>query len=150
MAEQFRNLDAPNRAQQVQITWSMETPDDDSCSDAPDERQDGFWPSRNKSDAGYCPPELFDKSQADAQRLMKEWRAGDWNYVGVVAVASVAIPIGQGSFVTHKFRSAGVWGIESYSPEYHKEVFAEEKAELLSQLKKLGLALEAGDFTERG
>lgn len=147
MTDNFRNYDAPTRPQRVSITWSMETPQDD-CGDAPDKRDEGFWPSHDKNAAGYVLPENFDKEQRKATRRMNAWKRGDWYYIGVVAVAHVSIPIGNGSFVTHEFRSAGLWGIEDSAGDYLKEVYAEEKDELLSQLKALGAALQSGEFDQ--
>jgi hypothetical protein len=148
MTNQSRNFDALPWPQKVHIAWRMETPEDETT-DAPDERQYGFWPSRDKNDAGYVPAAKFNEAQKEAQRLMDGWKRGDWSYIGVVAVAEVYVPIGQGSFVTHTFRSAGLWGVESYSPEYHKEVFEDQKIDLLDQLKTLGAALQSGEFIQR-
>jgi hypothetical protein len=142
MGQSYRNYNAPNRAQKVSITWSMETPEDD-CTDGPDERQDGFWPSHDPKAAGYCPADKFEALQRECENLMKGFVRGDWSYVGVVAVARISIPIGGGSFITHTLRSPGLWGIESYSPEYHKEVYEEQKTELLEQLKILAAAIQS-------
>ena len=147
MPHQYLNFDAPNRPQLVSIRWEMETPRDD-YSDRPDERDDGFWPSRDPSTAGYVGAADFDAAQEAAEARMAAWEAGDWEYIGVVAVAHVAIPIGGGSFCNHTFRSAGCWGIESDSGDYLEEVFREEQAELLAQLKTLGAALASDCFEQ--
>lgn len=141
------NFDAPKRAQRVSIVWTMETPSDDS-SDRPDERDEGFWPSQDPDAAGYVLPENFAKAKNEAETRMADWRAGAWEYVGVVAVATIAIPIGQGSFVNHTMRSAGLWGVESDCGDYIRQTFEEEKAELLEQIKTLGGALASGDFDQ--
>lgn len=138
--DHYRNFDAPKRPQKVHIAWRLEMPDDDSP-DAPDERDNGFWPSHNEDAAGYVDPENYDEAQRIASERMLAWRRGEWGYIGVVAVAEIAIPIGQGAFVTHTLRSAGLWGIESDVGEYLSEVFEEEKAELLSQIETLCAAI---------
>lgn len=133
---QYANIDRPALPQEVRIDWTMETPRDDDAT-PPDERDEGFWPSRDPGAAGYVLPENFDAEQAKAEERMRAWLADEWEFVGVVAVATISIPIGGGSFHVIELRSAGLWGIESDSPDYHKEVFEEEKENLLSELKTL-------------
>jgi len=140
---QFRNFDAPARPQRVTITWRMETPQDDS-GDTPEERDDAFWPARDD----YESEALFQVYQEQAELRMAAWRRDEWSYVGVVAVAHVAVPIGGASFVMHEFRSAGLWGIESDSGDYLREVFEEERRELKRQLQELGAALQSGEYDE--
>lgn len=144
----YANYDAPDRPQVVSIRWEMVQLDDDA-QDAPDERQDGFWPSLDPDDAGYIgadDPAEFDHLMAAAQQRMDDWRADRWNYVGVIARAHVAVPIGGGSFTHFSLDSAGLWGIESDSgADYFAEVFEDEKAQVIANLGKLSryvLALE--------
>jgi hypothetical protein len=144
MPDRYRNLDL-NGPEQVRIQFEMETPSDDSR-DRPDERDEGFWPSKDPDDCGYCSPDTYDEQHAIAVARMASWENDEWEYVGVVAVAHVAIPIGGGSYTTHTFRSAGLWGIESDAGEYLEEVFEEEKDALLDQLKTLGAALASGNY----
>ena len=61
----------------------------DDCPDAPDQRQDGFWPSLYINDPGFIGPgngfrERFAKAQAEAETVMEGWRKGDWFYCGIV------------------------------------------------------------------
>lgn len=60
----------------------------DDNSDAPDEMDEGFWPSKDKNAAGYVLPENFDVQQAQAERAMDAWHKDKWLYVGVVVTAS--------------------------------------------------------------
>lgn len=133
----FRRFDAANRSQVVTIEWEMLTQPDD-CRDKPDERQDGFWPSRDPKAAGYVDPAQFDHEQAKAEARMKAWHDDVWYYLGVIARAHIMVPSGQGSFVTYTLDSPGIWGIESDSTDYIKETFEEEKVELLSHIATMG------------
>jgi hypothetical protein len=134
---QFRNFDAPTAAQAVTITFERVTLPDETAG-RPDEMDEGFWPSRDPNAAGYVLPENFDAEQARAQARMKAFDAGEWEYVGVIARAHIAVPIGGGSFTTFQVESAGLWGVESDAGEYLDSVFKEEKAALVRQLKALG------------
>src|SRR5262245_57773741 len=134
---QFRNFDNVSRKQEVSIQWEQLEAHDDS-SDAPDQMQDGFWPSRDENDAGYVPPEKYDEQQALAEARMKGWREGDWHYIGVIARAHITVPIGGSSFTCFTMDSAGLWGIESDAGEYLKQVFEEKKEELLQNMAKIG------------
>lgn len=147
MDTQYSNIDIPRWPQKVRIEWTMLTPQDDS-SDRPDERDDGFWPSRNPDAAGYVRPEGYEQAAFDAQARMEAWKAGDWHFVGVVAEALVFVPIGGTAFRVIKLQSGGCWGIESDAGDYLHEVYKEEKSNLLDELKTMGAALAAGDFIE--
>lgn len=139
------NIDIGRWPQKVRIEWTMETPEDDS-GDRPDEHDDGFWPSRDPDAAGYVLPENFDAAQESAEARMEAWQDGEWSYVGVIAVATVYIPIGGNSFRVMTLRSGGLWGIESDASDYLAEVYEEEKAGLLGELITLGEGLAAGEF----
>lgn len=103
--------------------------DDDSTDDKPDDRDDGFWPSRDPKAAGYVLPENFDAEQAKAESRMADWKAYLWRYVGVRARAlCMIVRNGVGTYIN--LDSPGVWGIESDSDEYLNEVYAEQIAEL--------------------
>ena len=66
----------------------------------------------------------------------------DWSFVGIVAKATLYIPIAGSSFRLLTVESAGLWGIESDSGEaYFNEIFEDEKAQLLSELRTLGKLL---------
>lgn len=154
------NLSGPAR---VRIKWRMDIRDDDNP-DRPDERDDGFWPSRDREAAGWVGPvsdERFNELHEIAQMRMRAWENGDWRYVGVVAVAIIHVPCGADSggrtcYVIHTMESAGLWGIESDSGEsdsgesYLKEVFEQERESLLEAIKAMGAALSSGDFVQEG
>jgi hypothetical protein len=161
MEAQFRNIDIKG-PQRVKFQWRRETPRDET-SDRPDERDDGFWPSLNPEEAGYIgdaePSDVdgaaqqarYDSALAAAEKRMEAWENDEWEFVGVVAVAEVAIPIGGGSYALHTFRSPGVWGVESDAGDYLDTLYVEQKAELLAQLRTLGAALgQPADFDEEG
>jgi hypothetical protein len=139
------NIDSKNWPQVLHIEWTMETPRDDSAN-RPDERDDGFWPSRDPNAAGYVMPENYDAAQESAEARMEAWGNDEWSYVGVVAVATAYVPIGGNSFRVMTLRSGGLWGIESDSEDYLREVYKEEKTALMGELTTLGEALNAGTF----
>lgn len=85
----------------------------DDCTDKPDERQDGFWPSLDPNDAGY----IGDKTKAElavetafAEKVMRKFKAGDMFYVGVAVTASKA-----GFTLTGRYEHA-LWGVECNYP----------------------------------
>lgn len=159
MSTQFRNFDAPNRPQQVSIKWERKLIDDDS-GDMPDDNDDGFWPSLDPEEAGYIgddPTDVTgDKQQARYDELSAAAQArydsfGDsWNFVGVVAVAHISIPIGGGSFATYTLSSPGLWGVESDAGDYLDTVYEDQKAELLSHLKMLAAGFAGDTIIEEG
>ena len=61
----------------------------DDCGDAPDQRQDGFWPSLYKDAPGFIGPgpnhrQRFAEAQACAEVVMAAWRKDEWFYCGIV------------------------------------------------------------------
>lgn len=73
------------------------------------------------------------------QARLDAFQSGEWHGVGVRAMATVYIPVGQGSFAIYTLTSPGLWGIESDSGEdYFDEVFAEEKSALIDSMVKIG------------
>ena len=86
----------------------------DDCADAPDQRQDGFWPSLYINDPGFIGPgngfrERFAKAQAEAEAVMEGWRKGDWFYCGIVLSVSL-------ESVTLDTHAASLWGVEANYP----------------------------------
>lgn len=147
---QFANREDGERPQKLHIRWTMETPRDDTAS-APDEMDDGFWPSLDPEAAGWIgdnPEKPFEVQQAEAESRMVAWRDDKWEYVGVVARADILLPIGGGSFRMMSFRSVGLWGIESDAGDYLRQMFEEEKDALRSELIDLGERLKAGEAIE--
>ncbi|MGB3456538.1 MAG: hypothetical protein WBG08_11445 [Litorimonas sp.] len=100
----------------------------DDSGDAPDERQDGFWPSLNPQDAGFIGT---DKSGADlieadskAGRIIEAWRKDEWFYCGLVLTVSR-------DGVTLDDHAASLWGIEANYPGSDNAYLTEVAADLL-------------------
>jgi hypothetical protein len=89
----------------------------DDCSDKPDERDDGFWPSLDPKAAGYIgdkSPAALRAARAKAERIMAAWRNDEWFYCGVV------VTIRKGDhLLTHEFGNA-LWGVECNYPAGRK------------------------------
>ena len=146
---QFTMYDTkPDVPQVVRISWEMVAERDD-CGDAPDERQDGYWPSQDPKDAGYSAeyddPKKFAEAYADAKVRYHGWAQGEWWYVGVQARANIAIPVGGRSYHVLTLTSAGCWGIESDAGDYLKTVYREEKESLLQEIQVLTTAFMNGE-----
>lgn len=91
----------------------------DDCRDAPDKRQDGFWPSLDPNDCGYIGPKskaTLAKHMAHAESIMADWKAGRMFYVGVAVRAYL-----DETPITEEFESA-LWGIEcNWTPRLKSE-----------------------------
>lgn len=86
----------------------------DDCPDAPDQRQDGFWPSLYKDAPGFIGPgndfrARFVQAQAEAEAIMESWRRGDWFYCGIIVLAAA-------NGVEIAPHAASLWGIEANYP----------------------------------
>lgn len=108
----------------------------DDSSDAPDERQDGFWPSLYKDAPGFIGAgnnfcERFAQAQARAEAVMEAWRGDEWFYCGIVL--SVAF---EGVLLDDHV--ASLWGIEANYPDSDNAYLTDVANELLPE------ALEAG------
>ena len=115
MASNFQMTDDATRPQALRIDW---------------ERCD-------KDDFNSSPLDWMDPVD-DAERIAA-FNNEDWSFVGIVAKATLHIPIDGSSFRLLTVESAGLWGIESDSGEaYFNEIFEAEKAQLLSELRTLG------------
>lgn len=108
----------------------------DDCSDAPDERQDGFWPSLYKDAPGFIGAgnnhrERFAQAQARAEAVMEAWRKGEWFYCGIVlSVAFEGVELER--------HAASLWGIEANYPDSDNAYLTDVANELLPE------ALDAG------
>lgn len=108
----------------------------DDSTDRPDQRQDGFWPSKNPKDAGFVGggPQLsqrFDADQAQADAVMTAWKDNEWFYCGIVLSISRA-------GVMLDDHAASLWGIEANYPTSNNAYLNMVAGELL------GEAIEAG------
>jgi len=106
------------------------------CPEAPDRRQDGFWPSLYINDPGFIGPgnnfrERLARAQAEAEAIMTAWRRDDWFYCGIV----LAIECETVELETH---AASLWGIEANYPGSDNAYLSEVADALLAD------ALEAG------
>jgi len=103
----------------------------DDTPDAPDQRQDGFWPSFYKDDAGFIDVgngwrDRFDKAQKHAERVMAAWKNDEWFYCGIIL--SVAIDC-----LTLDRFAASLWGIEANYPDSDNAYLSEVANELLPE-----------------
>ena len=113
----------------------------DDCPDAPDQRQDGFWPSLYKDAAGFIGPgngfrQRFAEAQVKAEAVMEAWRKGEWFYCGIVlSVERDGIELDR--------HAASLWGIECNYPGSDNSYLAEVANELLAEALDAGRAAAA-------
>ena len=108
----------------------------DDCPDAPDERQDGFWPSEYIGDPGFIGPgknwrQRLAAAQAKAEAVMSAWRNDEWFYCGIVL--SVAL---DGVMLDES--AASLWGVEANYPDTDNSYLAEVANELLPDAVETG------------
>ena len=110
----------------------------DDCMDAPDQRQDGFWPSLYINDPGFIGPgnnfrERLAKAQAEAEAVMDAWRKDEWFYCGIVlAIECEGVELDS--------TQASVWGIEANYPGSDNAYLTEVAGELLPDALAAGRA----------
>lgn len=102
----------------------------DDCGDAPDQRQNGFWPSLYKDAAGFIGAgpnwrDRFDAAQARAEAVMAAWKADDWFYCSIVLSAQF-----EGIELTD--HAASLWGIEANYPDSDNAYLTEVAGELIA------------------
>tara|TARA_R110002110_G_scaffold68080_4_gene184710 strand:- start:11136 stop:11618 length:483 start_codon:yes stop_codon:yes gene_type:complete len=113
----------------------------DDSPDAPDQRQDGFWPSLYINDPGFIGPgsgfrERFAKAQAEAEAVMEAWRKDEWFYCGIVLTVSFdAIELDR--------FAASLWSIEANYPYSDNAYLTEAARELLPEALAAGRAVLA-------
>lgn len=79
----------------------------------PDERDDGFWPSRDPKAAGYVgnvSPRTFQRHHATAEKVMRAWENDEWFYCGVCVSIQK-----DGVWLTDKYAYA-LWGVDCNYP----------------------------------
>lgn len=112
----------------------------DDCVDAPDQRQDGYWPSLDPESAGYIGPKskrTLERHMAKAKAIMDAWKRDEWWYVGVAVTVSKA-----GVQLTEQYHHA-LWGVECNYPggrkgkrnAYLSQVAEELTGEALAEAK---------------
>lgn len=85
-----------------------------------------------------CPDTSYLMQQGFEDRL-KQYRQGDFDFVGVRATVELPIPYGHDRIMV-TIESPGLWGVESDSnEEYFDSVFREESATLADMLAELGV-----------
>ena len=110
----------------------------DDCPDAPDERQDGFWPSLYINDPGFIGPgnnfrERLEKAQAEAEAVMDAWRKDEWFYCGIMlAIECEGVELDE--------NAASLWGIEANYPGSDNAYLSEVAGELLPDALAAGRA----------
>ena len=109
----------------------------DDCPDAPDQRQDGFWPSLYKDAPGFIGPgpnhrERFAQAQAEAEAVMAAWRRDDWFYCGIVLSVSL-----DGVILDE--HAISLWGVEANYPGSDNAHLTEAADELLADAIVIGL-----------
>ena len=108
----------------------------DDSPDAPDQRQDGFWPSLYKDSPGFIGPgnnfrERFAKAQAEAEAIMEAWRRGDWFYCGIVLSVSL-----DGVILDE--HAISLWGVEANYPGSDNGYLTDVSNDLLSDAITIG------------
>lgn len=103
----------------------------DDCPDAPDQRQDGFWPSLYRDAPGFIGPgpnhrQRFAEAQAKAEALMEGWRKGEWFYCGIV----LSVALHGVELAPH---AASLFGLEANYPETDNSYLTEVAGDLLPE-----------------
>jgi hypothetical protein len=88
----------------------------DDSGEKPEDRDAGFWPSKNPKHAGYVEPEEpeeYETQLAQAQRIHKVWCNDDWFYCGIVLSVShrVFVPHHPFNDVLIARDAASLWGV---------------------------------------
>jgi hypothetical protein len=103
----------------------------DDCPDAPDQRQDGFWPSLYIGAPGFIGPgpnhrQRLTDAQANAEAVMEGWRKGDWFYCGIVLSVSL-----EGVDLARA--AAALFGVEANYPGTENSYLTDVANELLPE-----------------
>lgn len=106
----------------------------DDCTDKPDERDEGFWPSRDKDAAGYVLPENYDSEMEKAKRAMAAWESDEWFYCGI------SLSVSRNDIVLDA-HAASLWGIECNYPDSDNSYLTETANELLDEAVASGKAI---------
>jgi hypothetical protein len=85
--------------------------------------------------------EFYKYGMQDFKR-MEGFNQGDWSFIGVIAEAEVSYPMdSKGNRRMEIFTSSGIWGVESDSGDYLKDLEEEELADLYGHLRKFKVNL---------
>jgi len=113
----------------------------DDCPDAPDQRQEGFWPSLYKGAPGFIGPgpnhrQRFADARAKAEAIMESWRKNEWFYCGIVLSVSF-------DGVELDSHAASIFGIETNHPGGDNAYLSEVADALLPEALSAGRAILA-------
>lgn len=103
----------------------------DPDSDKPDERQDGFWPSKDPNDAGYVKPSDFDEEMEKATNVFEAWERDEWFYCGIVLQF-------WADGICLLDHAASLWGIEANYPGSDNSYLNEVVHELMPEARTAG------------
>lgn len=118
-------------------TFDSEAKSEFTIEHNPDDNRTYNW--FNPQD-GAC--ENKKQAKRDYNRMMA-YENGDWNMIGIKAVAEVQTSENGREWLVNRISSGGLWGIESDSDEEHKaEVEREQLAELTDALLAFGFTAE--------
>lgn len=110
----------------------------DDCPDAPDERQDGFWPSYDIGAPGFFGPgnkfrTRFAEAHKRAEEIMAAWKNDEWFYCGIVlSIAREGVTLDD--------HAACLFGIEANYPDSDNSYLTEVANELLAETLDAGRA----------
>ena len=86
-----------------------------------------------------CPDTSYLKQEGFEERL-QELQQGRFSFMGIRASCTLHIGIGQADhLILHRFKSPGVWGVETDSSDEHiQQLFEDERSLLLAMLDAIG------------
>jgi hypothetical protein len=94
-------------------------------------------PAHVKNRRTYWLRAMRKNARQDFER-MESLNRGQWEYIGVVADAEIVV-----DHTVQNIKSGGLWGVESDSGDYLKEIANEQLSELREQLHALGFGKRA-------
>ena len=101
---------------------------EEDCPDAPDQRQDGFWPSLDPKEAGFIGQgksiEDWRHANIRAKEIMRCWSDGEWYYAGLV----LSVRFKGVLLASH---AASLWGVEVNYPDTDNSYLTQIANELL-------------------
>lgn len=110
------------------FTLTAHTERDDDCS-APDERQDGYWPSLDPESDGYIGPKsksTLRRHTASATAIMEAWKRDEWDYCGVCVTVTR-----HGVELCPPYRAA-LWSVERNYPGKSGNAYLNQVADELA------------------
>lgn len=102
----------------------------DDCSDTPEERQDGFWPSLDPKDAGYIGPKskrTLERQTAKAKAILESWKKDEWFYCGI------AVTVSKNEVELLHAYDVALWGVEANFPGSDNRYLLDTANELLNE-----------------